>query len=47
MKDFLSYIIKNLVDRPEEVHIKEVQGTHTIIYELTVAKPDIGKIIGK
>ncbi|BAE81755.1 nucleic acid binding protein [Chlamydia felis Fe/C-56] len=47
MKDFLAYIIKNLVDRPEEVHIKEVQGTHTIIYELTVAKPDIGKIIGK
>lgn len=47
MKDFLAYIIKNLVDKPEEVHIKEVQGAHTIIYELTVAKPDIGKIIGK
>ncbi|ACZ32608.1 KH domain protein [Chlamydia pneumoniae LPCoLN] len=47
MKEFLAYIIKNLVDRPEEVRIKEVQGTHTIIYELSVAKPDIGKIIGK
>lgn len=47
MKDFLAYIIKNLVDRPEEVHIKEVQGTNTIIYELTVSKSDIGKIIGK
>ncbi|AEB41329.1 KH domain-containing protein [Chlamydia pecorum] len=47
MKDFLAYIIKNLVDRPNEVHIKEVQGTNTIIYELSVAKPDIGKIIGK
>lgn len=47
MKDFLAYIIKNLVDQPEEVHIKEVQGTNTIIYELTVSKADIGKIIGK
>lgn len=47
MKDFLAYIIKNLVDKPEEVHIEEVQGTNTIIYELTVSKADIGKIIGK
>ncbi|AAF38921.1 KH domain-containing protein [Chlamydia muridarum str. Nigg] len=47
MKEFLAYIVKNLVDRPEEVHLKEVQGTNTIIYELTVAKGDIGKIIGK
>lgn len=47
MKEFLAYIVKNLVDNPEEVHLKEVQGTNTIIYELTVAKGDIGKIIGK
>ncbi|EPP34426.1 KH domain protein [Chlamydia ibidis] len=47
MKDFLTYIIQNLVDHPEEVRIKEVQGTHTIIYELAVAKTDIGKVIGK
>ena len=45
MKEFLAYIVKNLVDKPEEVHLKEVQGTNTIIYELTVAKGDIGKII--
>ncbi|MCI5642445.1 KH domain-containing protein [Chlamydia suis] len=47
MKEFLAYIVKNLVDKPEEVHLKEVQGTNTIIYELTVAKGDIGKVIGK
>lgn len=47
MKDFLAYIIKNLVDQPDAVHIKEIQGTNTIIYELTVSKADIGKIIGK
>lgn len=47
MKEFLAYIIKNLVDQPEEVHIKEVGGSNTTIYELTVAQPDMGKIIGK
>ncbi|MBF5050660.1 UPF0109 protein [Candidatus Clavichlamydia salmonicola] len=47
MNDFLAYIVKNLVDCPEKVNIKEVEGSHTIIYELTVAPQDIGKIIGK
>ncbi|WP_213358179.1 KH domain-containing protein [Chlamydiifrater phoenicopteri] len=47
MKDFLEYIVKNLVDRPEAVHIKEIEGTNTLILELQVAQPDIGKIIGK
>ena len=47
MKEFVEYIIKNLVDSPEEVHINEIGGTNTIILELKVKKSDIGKIIGK
>lgn len=47
MKEFVEYIIKNLVDNPDEVNIKEVGGTNTLILELSVEKPDIGKIIGK
>ncbi len=47
MKDFVAYIIKNLVDHPDKVEIKEVGGTHTLIIELKVDKTDIGKIIGK
>lgn len=47
MKEFVEYIIKNLVDNPEQVLINEVEGTHTLILELSVAKSDIGKIIGK
>lgn len=47
MKEFIEYIIKNLVDNPDQVHINEVEGTHTLILELSVAKSDIGKIIGK
>ena len=47
MKDFVAYIVKNLVDHPDKVKITEVGGTHTVILELAVEKSDIGKIIGK
>lgn len=36
-----------LVDHPEQVAVVEITGEHSIIYELKVAKEDIGKIIGK
>lgn len=47
MKDFVAYIVKNLVDHPDQVKINEIGGTHTVILELSVEKSDIGKIIGK
>lgn len=47
MKEFVEYIVKNLVDNPDQVRITEVGGTHTLIIELAVDKGDIGKIIGK
>ncbi|MFZ0565509.1 MAG: KH domain-containing protein [Chlamydiales bacterium] len=47
MKDFVAYIIKNLVDHPDQVKINEIGGAHTVILELSVEKSDIGKIIGK
>ncbi len=47
MKDFVAYIVKNLVDNPDQVKITEIGGTHTVILELSVEKSDIGKIIGK
>ena len=47
MKEFVEYIVKNLVDNPDKVKINEIGGTHTIIIELAVDKSDIGKIIGK
>ncbi|MCH9611973.1 MAG: hypothetical protein S4CHLAM102_04530 [Chlamydiia bacterium] len=47
MKEFVEYIVKNLVDNPDKVQINEVGGTHTLIIELSVEKSDIGKIIGK
>lgn len=47
MKEFVEYIVKNLVDLPHEVQINEVMGQSSLIIEIAVAKSDIGKIIGK
>ena len=47
MKDLLEFVVKALVDDPSEVSINENVGEKTIIFELRVAKEDIGKVIGK
>ena len=47
MKDLISYIAKALVDQPERVVVTEIEGDHTNVLELSVAKSDIGKVIGK
>jgi hypothetical protein len=47
MKDLISYIARALVDFPDEVEVSEVEGTHTTVVELRVAKKDMGKIIGR
>ncbi len=47
MKELLEYIIKALVDNPDQVEIKEVAGERSVIYELRVGEGDIGKVIGK
>ena len=47
MRDLISYIAKSLVDEPERVSVTEIEGSHTNVLELSVAKRDIGKIIGK
>lgn len=47
MKEFVEYIVRNLVDNPDQVNIREVGGTNSLILELSAAQSDIGKIIGK
>ena len=47
MKDLITEIVQALVDQPEEVSVNEIGGTHTIVLEVSVAKTDMGKVIGK
>lgn len=45
--ELLETMIKALVDVPEEVKISEIKGEQTTVFELVVAKSDLGKVIGK
>ena len=47
MKDFVEYIVKSIVDSPDSVDVKEIEGSRTTVYELRVAQGDLGKVIGK
>lgn len=47
MKELVTYIARSLVDKPEQVTVAEVEGNQTTVLELTVAKEDLGKVIGK
>jgi hypothetical protein len=47
MKEFIEYIARQLVDEPGSVSLTEEITGDTIVYRLTVAQPDIGKVIGK
>jgi len=46
-KDLIEYIAKALVDHPEQVKVSEIEGERTSVLDLSVAKEDLGKVIGK
>jgi uncharacterized protein len=47
VKDLVTEIAKALVDLPEEVNVREVEGEQVTVLELRVAPSDLGKVIGK
>ncbi len=47
MKDLVEDIAKALVDTPEEVSVRQVDGEQVTVLELKVAPGDLGKVIGK
>ena len=47
MKSVVEEIAKALVDIPEQVTVREVEGEQVTVLELRVAPSDLGKVIGK
>jgi uncharacterized protein len=47
VKDLVTEIAKALVDIPEEVAVRVVEGEQVTVLELRVAPTDLGKVIGK
>lgn len=46
-KDFIEFVVKNIVDYPEQVEIERTIDDLGVLITLKVAKEDMGKIIGK
>jgi len=47
LKQMIEYLVKELVDDPDQVNISEVPGDESTTYEVRVAPDDLGKVIGK
>ncbi|NBO24352.1 MAG: KH domain-containing protein [Chlamydiae bacterium] len=47
MKEFIAYIVKNLVDQPDQVQVNVFEGQTSTIIEIQVADQDIAKLVGK
>lgn len=47
MKELIELIARALVDNPGEVCVREVEHERGVTYELSVAREDMGKVIGK
>ncbi|HEX7540604.1 MAG TPA: KH domain-containing protein [Anaerolineales bacterium] len=47
MKALTEYIAKSLVDHPDEVAVDEIRHGNRVTLELSVAKDDMGRVIGK
>lgn len=43
----IEYLVKSLVDLPDQVRVNAIKGEQTTVIELHVAKEDLGKVIGK
>lgn len=47
MKELIEQIAKSIVEKPDEVQVRAIEGEHAVVIELRVDRDDIGKVIGK
>ena len=47
IRDLVLAIARALVDDPEQVKVNIIEGSNSLVLELSVSKGDVGKVIGK
>jgi predicted RNA-binding protein YlqC (UPF0109 family) len=47
MKEFIAYLIKNLVDKPEAVDVQVFDGEQGTVVEIRVSPEDVAKVVGR
>lgn len=45
--ELVKFIAKELVDKPDEVEVRQLEEDGTQVVELIVAEEDLGKVIGR
>jgi uncharacterized protein len=49
MREFIEYLLKEIVTKPEEVKVSEEpgEGENYFVYRISVSQDDMGLVIGK
>jgi predicted RNA-binding protein YlqC (UPF0109 family) len=47
MTELLEFLVKSLVEDPAAVVVEELEEEGDLVYEITVAEDDLGRVIGK
>ena len=47
MKHFLEYVVRSLVDNPDDVQVSEISGENEVSYRVGLHPADVGLVIGK
>lgn len=47
LRDVIENLVKKLVVKPDEVKVTQNQGQETVVFEIQVAKEDMGRLIGR
>lgn len=47
MEEFVAYLIKNMVNNPDAVDIRSLEGQSGLLIEIRVAPEDVGKVVGR
>jgi predicted RNA-binding protein YlqC (UPF0109 family) len=47
MKELIEMIAKALVDNPDQVQVRVIEGEQVIVFELRVHPSDLGEVIGR
>ena len=47
IRELIEVMAKALVDVPDSVEVREIEGAQSSVFELRVAREDLGKVIGK
>jgi uncharacterized protein len=47
VRELVEYLVRALVEAPDEVQVEELEENGDVVLEVTVAEDDLGRVIGR